>query len=430
MTPVDLASARESTAARAAVGTRSPVVDQLMRAVSDTDDGFAEGSAPMRIAMIGTRGCPAAYGGFETAVEEVGRRLVARGHQVTVYCRGVAKEEQQSEFLGMELIHLPAVRKKSLETLSHTALSTIHMLRRGKHDVAIVFNAANAPFLPLIRAAGIPVATHVDGLEWKRAKWGPMGRRYYRAAEALAVRWSDTLIADARGISDYYTERFGVDTDLITYGAPILLDLPSDKLAALNVTPGDYHLVVARFEPENHVHLAVEGYLRSQATKPLIVVGSAPYANDYTASIEALAASDPRVRLVGGVWDQKQLDQLYAHASTYIHGHSVGGTNPSLLRAMGAGSSVLAYDVNFNREVLGETGQFFQGVGDLAVAIDMAEHDAAGTKARGQASQIRAAERYRWEDVADGYAAMCQRLVDASQARVAKPARRSMVASA
>ncbi len=171
--------------------------------------------------MIGTRGVPARYGGFETAIEEVGRRLADRGHQVLVYCRNPEPDTPlPNTYLGMRLVELPSVKNRSLETLSHTALSVAHLLRRTHPDVAFVFNAANSPFLPALRAARIPVATHVDGLEWRRGKWGPTGKRYYRAAEALAVRYSDALIADAQGIADYYTEEFNAPTDLLAYGAP------------------------------------------------------------------------------------------------------------------------------------------------------------------------------------------------------------------
>jgi hypothetical protein len=197
----------------------------------------------------------------------------------------------------MELVHLPAARRRSLETLSHTALSVRHLVAH-RTDAAILFNAANAPLLPALRAAGIPVATHVDGLEWKRAKWGGSGRRYYRAAEALAVRWSDALIADARGIADYYRDAFAAPTTLLTYGAP-LIEPGADRLAELGLEPRGYHLVVARFEPENHVDVIVEGYAASAATKPLVVVGSAPYADEYTARVRGLA--DDRVRFLGGV---------------------------------------------------------------------------------------------------------------------------------
>lgn len=364
----------------------------------------------LSVAMVGTRGVPARYGGFETAVEEVGRRLVERGHRVRVYCRSGDGGPAPRTYLGMDLVTLPAVRRRSLETLSHTALSVGHLTAR-RTDVAFVFNAANAPLLPLLRARGIPVATHVDGLEWKRAKWGGGGQRYYRTAEGLSVRWSDALIADAVGIADYYSDEFGARTRLLAYGAPLLVDPPNDLLDQFGVTPGGYHLVVARFEPENHVELAVAGYVQSKARLPLLVVGSAPYADDYTRRVQAAAGTDPRVRLLGGVWDQAALDQLYAHALTYVHGHSVGGTNPSLLRAIGAGAATVAFDVSFNREVLGESGRYFRSAQDVAHRIDEAERDPVATAARGAALQVRAAD-YDWTAVALGYEQLAYDLRD------------------
>lgn len=380
----------------------------------------------MRIALVGTRGVPARYGGFETAVEEVGRRLVQSGHEVVVYCRrgprgprrlrGTGSDEQlPSSYLGMELVHLPAVRHKVFETLSHTALSVAHLARErlaGRRvDAAVVFNSANAPVLPVMRGLGIPVATHVDGLEWKRAKWTGLGRRYYRVAESLAVRWSDALISDARGIEEYYREEFRAESEHIAYGAPQLGAAGADRLAEMGLTRHGYHLLVARFEPENHVRMAVEGYAGSSAALPLVVVGSAPYGAAYTARIEAAAAaSGDRVRLVGPVWDQALLDQLYANCLTYVHGHSVGGTNPSLLRAMGAGAASLAYDVVFNREVLGSAGRWFTTPGQLGALVEAAEADVAGTVRRGL-DTAREALRYDWDGVADSYEKLCHALV-------------------
>ena len=365
----------------------------------------------MRIAMLGTRGVPARYGGFETAIEEIGKRLVVRGHEVVVYCRG-AERPDLDEHLGMQLVHLPAARKKALETLSHTALSTVDLWRprRGRFDAAIVFNAANVPFVPVLRLRRVPVAVHVDGLEWKRGKWGPIGRHYYRIVESLAVRWADALIADAEGIADYYTAEFGADTELLTYGAPVQNDPSSDRLAELDLTTHGYHLVVARFEPENHVEEIVAGYAASTSRLPLVVVGSAPYSDAYTSRINRLAASDFRIRVLGAIWDQDELDQLYAHALTYLHGHSVGGTNPSLLRAMGAGTAVIAYDVGFNREVLGGEGRFFGTSPEVRRLIEAAEANPEDAVEEGRRLQKYVDAYYRWDDVADGYRALLTRL--------------------
>ena len=364
----------------------------------------------MRIALVGTRGVPARYGGFETCVEEVGRRLVKAGHEVVVYCRKSSPADgadELEEYEGMQLVHLPAISKKSLETLSHTAVSVRH-LRKHPVDVAVVFNSANSPFVPFLRSQGIPVATHVDGLEWMRSKWQGVGRQYYRLAESMAVRWSDALIADAQGIADYYRMEFDADTELIAYGAPILSDDAQDRLHRLGLERGRFHLVVARFEPENHVDVIVDGYRRSSAKLPLVVVGSAPYADEHTARIHSLA--DERVHFTGGVWDQDLLDQLYANCATYLHGHSVGGTNPSLLRAIGAGAPVVAYDVNFNREVAEDSGVYFRTAADVAAQIELAEEFPELTAERGAAGQL-IASRYDWDDVAASYQALCERLV-------------------
>ncbi|WP_193608515.1 DUF1972 domain-containing protein [Nocardioides lijunqiniae] len=369
----------------------------------------------MRIAMLGTRGIPACYGGFETAVEEIGRRLVLQGHEVTVYCRGGG--DTPPSYHGVQLVHLPSLKGKAVETLSHTALSVAHLMTHRRHDVALVFNSANAPLLPFLRLSGTPVAVHVDGLEWKRAKWGRAGRHYYRWAESYAVRWADALIADAQGIADYYADEFGAGTELISYGAPIQVSPARDRLADLGLSPGGFHLVVARFEPENHVAEIVEGYHRSRAELPLLVVGSAPYADEYTARVRRAADGDPRIRLVGGLWDQEQLDQLYAHCLTYLHGHSVGGTNPSLLRAMGAAADVIAYDVSFNREVLGEDGAYFAGPADLPDLLLSAERQPRPAGERGVRNRARAAQRYDWLEVAASYEQLCKQLESGESTR-------------
>jgi len=343
-------------------------------------------------------------------VEEIGQRLVTAGHHVTVYCRS-HESERPSQHLGMHLRHVPAIRAKALETLSHTALSIADVvLSRAHYDAAIVFNSANAPLVPVLQLRRIPVAVHVDGLEWKRSKWGPFGRRYYRAAESFAARAADALIADAQGIADYYRDRFGAPTELLTYGAPLQHAPGRDRLAELDLHSDAYHVVVARFEPENHVREIVAGYHASSARLPLVVVGSAPYSSRYTGQIREIAASDARIRLLGAVWDQEQLDQIYANALTYIHGHSVGGTNPSLLRAMGAGTAVIALDVDFNRCVLGGEGSYFYGSESLAAPLEAAERDPTAAAQLGRRLRERAAAEYSWDDVAASYESMLRRL--------------------
>jgi glycosyltransferase involved in cell wall biosynthesis len=358
----------------------------------------------LSIAMIGTRGVPARYGGFETAVEEIGRRLVTSGHDVTVFCRD--GDASLSEYLGMRLIHLPAVRNKIAETLSHTSLSVLHR-RARQADVALLFNAANAPLLPVLRAARVPTAVHVDGLEWKRSKWSGAGRRYYLLGERLAVRWGDALIADAVGIQNYYRDRYAAESVFIPYGATLQMTPALHRLQEMDLDPRGYHLVVARFEPENHVHLALDAYVRSDAKLPLVVVGSAPYADEYIAGLQRTAANNQGIRMAGAVWDQELLDALYAGSASYIHGHSVGGTNPSLLRAMGAAAPVLAYDVEFNREVLSREARFWSDPAVLASLLHEVEHHSRDYQELGRRAQTRAATEYTWDQVATQYEQLC-----------------------
>jgi len=362
----------------------------------------------LRIGILGTRGVPARYGGFETAAEEIGRRLADWGHEVVVYCRNPGQTQQVHD--GMALVNLPAVRVKALETLSHTGLSAAHAVVRDRPDVVFLFNAANAPFIPLLHSAGIPVAVHVDGLESKRAKWGRHGSAYYRWAESRSARWAQAVIADSHGIVDHLLTNHGVIADYIPYGAPIVTPDPA-RLRELSLTQHGYHLVVARFEPENHVREVVEGYVASSCRLPLLVVGDAVYGSAYRNEIRQAGNGDPRVRFLGGIWDQELLDSLYAGAASYLHGHSVGGTNPSLLRAMGAAAPVIAYDVPFNREVARLNGRYFRRPDDVARECELAESDMAAAIVRGRAGRIDVMERYQWDQVADAYEKLAHALV-------------------
>lgn len=356
-----------------------------------------------RVALLGTRGIPAQHGGFETAVQFIGPGLVEHGWDVTVYCRNPGQHLRRFE--GAHLVNLPALRLKAAETLSHTALSTGHALF-GHYDVAIVFNSGNAPFVRPLQWRGVPVAVHVDGLEAQRAKWEGFGARYYTWAERTSVAHADAIIADAHGIADHIRATYGRDSVYLPYGAP-LTDPPAPRLAELGLTEQGYHLTVARFEPENHVLEIVRGYRRSTGQLPLVVVGAASYSHEYSSAVTSAATGDPRIRLLGSVWDQELLDQLYVGARSVLHGHSVGGTNPSLLRAMGASARITAYDCVFNREVTAGHARWFVDEAQIGQALlaDEQHPDGRGVLVRGRAESA-----YRWPDVIAGYADLCARL--------------------
>jgi glycosyltransferase involved in cell wall biosynthesis len=371
----------------------------------------------VKVTLMGTRGVPAQYGGFETAVEEIGRRLVTRGYDVTVYCRNPG--QRITSYEGMKLVNAPAIRHRITETLSHTALSTVHAIISDHPDVVLLLNAGNAPLLKPLRLARIPTAIHLDGLESKREKWRGAGAKYYRWAEKAAITWGEEVIADAQAIADYVRQEYGRDCTVIPYGASVITP-GSDRLAEIGTQSRAYHLIVARFEPENHVLDAVHAYRMSAETRPLLVVGNAPYSQWYVDNVRHAARNDPRIRFLGGIYDQELLDQLYGHAVTYIHGHSVGGTNPSLLRAMGAGAPVLGFDVEFNREVTADRAFFWANADALTAILD----DVAAGRVDARLHEFsddgraRIATTYRWDTVTDQYEQLIARLA-ASRRRTA-----------
>ena len=278
-------------------------------------------------------------------------------------------------------------------------------------DVCLLLNAGNAPLLKPLALAGIPTAIHLDGLESKREKWRGMGAKYYRWAEKASVRQGVEVIADAQAIADHVQRQYGRGCVVIPYGAEVI-DPGSDRIGELDLQPREYHLIVARFEPENHVLEAVHAYRESGETRPLVVVGSAPYSQWYVEKVHEASRRDPRIRFTGGIYDQQLLDQLYANALTYLHGHSVGGTNPSLLRAMGAGAPVLGYDVEFTHEVTAEQALFWSDADQLQQLLDEIvdhRHDARLDELRTLGRErIRAA--YQWDAVTDQYEQLIQRL--------------------
>ena len=361
------------------------------------------GHARLRIALLGTRGVPARYGGFETAVEEIGAALAQRGHDVTVYCRDRSASGQ--DYRGMRRVVLPSVRRKAWETITHTGLGVLHALRH-RPDVALVFNAANAPYVAMLRIGGVPAALHIDGHDAERAKWAGFGALYYRFATRWGSAVARAVVVDSRAIGHELSRDHGVHSDYIAYGAGAS-QMSSTQSAGVvsdyGLTPDGYHLVVARFEPENHVLDIVRGYLASSAQLPLVVVGFAGYPGDYARSIAEAAAGHPQIRLAGAVWDQQLLDALYAQARTYVHGHSVGGTNPSLLRAMAQATPVIAYDCPYNVETTGGAALWFGSEGELGDHLKLAETEPERAALLGEQAGRRAEEHYRWSVVADAY---------------------------
>jgi glycosyltransferase involved in cell wall biosynthesis len=369
--------------------------------------------------MFGLRGLhpDLEISGFETAFGEIAPRLVARGHRVTIYCRAAAHSPARRipTERGVELIYVPSPGGKNFSAVTSTFLAVLHALFFRRFDLWFFVNVGMGHHAALARLSGRPVVMNVDGLDWTRDKWGPVARAYFRSAARSAVRFATRLVTDAEAMRAYYLDRFNTDSAMIAYGADIVTPERPTLLAPLGLTPRSYYLIVSRLVPENSLDVLLEGFRRSATSRQLVVVGGATYHDVFHERIRSLAAADPRIRLVGHVDDQALLNELWCNCHAYLHGHSVGGTNPALLRAMGCAAAVIARDTVFNREVLGDGGLFFSAdpASVLAAldAIDGNEPAVAALRASGPA-RVRA--QYNWPQVTDEYERLFASLVPGS----------------
>ena len=354
----------------------------------------------MRIAILGTRGIPANYGGFETFAEHLSTRLVARGHHVTVYCRSHYVSPRQIEFQGVRLKVLPTIRHKYLDTVVHSFWSALHAAP-GRYDAALICNAANAPFATILRAAGTPVALNVDGLEHKRKKWNWIGRKYYLMAERLATILPTETVTDAKVIQDYYLARHRAASTMIAYGAEVERRI-DPSVRRWRVEPNRYVLYVSRLEPENNAHMVIEAFKRVRTAHKLLIVGDAPYAHEYIKDLKERARGDKRIVFTGFVFgrDYRTLQQ---NAYCYIHATEVGGTHPALLEAMGFGNCVLTLAAPENIEAIGDAGIAYADESDLADKLQKVLRDGSLVQAYRNRAQARVQQAYDWDYVVDQY---------------------------
>jgi glycosyltransferase involved in cell wall biosynthesis len=361
----------------------------------------------MHVAILGTRGIPANYGGFETFAEELSTRLADRGHRVTVYGR----ERHPSPYRGVELVYLPTLRHKYTDTIVHTLLSTIHLIFR-RADAALYCNAANAVFTIGARGSGIPVALNVDGVERNRKKWNWLAKAWYLLSEKLATILPNEIVTDAEQIEIYYRERYRKSSTFIAYGADTGVIETREVLDRLGLASRKYFLYVSRMEPENNALLVREAFERispeaGQGTK-LALIGDAPYANAYITRVGD--TKDERIVMPGAIYGQGYRE-LGSHCFAYIHATEVGGTHPALIEAMGRGALTLYLDTPENAEVAGGAGIPFthDNLAEQMLAL------LAMTEGQRNAWRERAVEkvrqRYSWDAVTTAYEGLLQGLV-------------------
>ena len=357
----------------------------------------------MKIAIIGSRGYPYVYSGYETFVSEVAPRLVKQNIDVHVYCHKPLFPARPKEVNGIKLHYIPTVQSKSLSQWSNSFLATAHAISQ-QYDVILYVNSANGIFGLLTKLFRKKTAINVDGLEWKRPKWKGLGAKVFYFSSKMATRWMNRIITDADAMREIYLDEFNTDSTVIAYGANIRHSTQPELISKWNLMPNGYYLIVGRLIPDNNALLILQEFVRSQSKKQLVIVGDVPYKDEYASNIKAL--QDERIIFTGYVNRADELAELYHNCFVYFHGHEFGGTNPTLLKALAYGCAIMALDTKFSREVLkgDEYGIFFtKEQNNLSNKINALEKDEGMLETYRQKSRQRITEHYTWEKIAGQY---------------------------
>lgn len=365
----------------------------------------------MRIALLGTRGIPANYGGFETFAEEVSKEWVEAGHEVTVYGRRkfFTRKNRSGEYLGIKYINTPTIFHKYTETPVHSLTSFLDISAKN-YDVVLLCNAANSPFAFLANFKGLPLAINVDGIERRRSKWNALGRAWYRLGEKSSVKFADQIVSDADIIANYYKDNYDLDTTVIRYGANVHKREAGEVLSKFNIQPDNYILYVSRLEPENNALGVIRAYEQLNTDVPLVIVGSAPYAHEYIAQLKKEAG--PQVIFTGFQFGEAYYE-LRSNCKCYIQATEVGGTHPALVEGMAYGNAIIANDVPEHHEVLQNCGEYYDtnNFDHLAIILEsFLENDDLISKYRRMAEDY-AKENYSWKKVAQDYIDLFENLI-------------------
>lgn len=352
----------------------------------------------LKVAIIGTRGIPARYGGFETCVDEVGGRLALLGHDVWVYCRKGNYPYTEKSYKGVRLVVLPTLKLKSLDTITHSGLSTLHLLRT-RWDVVHIYGLGNAIYMVLLKLFGIRTVISVDGLEWNRKKWGWFAKCWFRFSEFVARKFADAVIADSNVIRKYYGETHAIDAHYIPYGAYIDSLNGNEPLREPGLPSRGYILFVGRLIPEKGVHYLIEAFRGVVTDKKLVIVGDDPYHRVYVESLKK--SGDARVVFMGYVYGERYTD-LCKHAYLYVQPSELEGTSPALLAAMGYGCCVLVNGIDENRETIGDAGIAYakNDVRDLSQKLQYLIDNPDVVREYRQRALRRIESHYNWDKIA------------------------------
>lgn len=367
----------------------------------------------MKIAILGIRGVPANFGGSETAVEEIGQRLVERGHEVTVYCRKHKDSMPgQTMYKGMRRIVLPSYNNLNLDLMSHTLLGLLEMWKE-RFDVVHYHGVGNSLLLPLFKLTGHGAKSLVivDGPDWKRPKWGRMARLAFKVSFPMAVRWADEIISDNVQVQDLFREKYDRETPRVGYGADLNKPETRDALIKYHLESQNYILQVAAIVPDKGVHVLVDAYEKLDTDVPLVIVGDTPYATEYKAKVQG--TTDKRIRFLGYIYGQ-EYRELLANCRLYIHPLIVDGTSPALLQAMAYGCCVIASDLPEIDGTLADAGLRFKSEDSDALRDHMETllKNPAQSRQYGERARERIIQHFNWERVTDEYEQISLSLLD------------------
>ncbi len=368
----------------------------------------------MKVAILGSRGYPYVYSGYETFVSELVERLVPAGIEVTVYCHKQLFDTHPKEVNGVKLNYISTIQRKSLAQLAHTSQSMWDACHKD-FDVILVVNSANGPFGYISRYFKKKTAINTDGLEWLRPKWKGIGGKYFYWASKKATQLYDEIITDSFEMQKFYEKEFNAKSTAIAYGANIRHSTDVSLISTWDIKPQDYYLIVGRLIPDNNADLIVREFIKSNSTKKLVIVGDVPFQDEYAINIKKNQEKDNRVFFTGYVRDQNVLAELYHNCFGYFHGHEFGGTNPSMLKALAYGCGILALDTVFNQEMLlnGKYGKYFsKNEDDLKNLIEKVEAQPEILKELQSISRERITSNYTWEKITNQYIDLFNKMVN------------------
>jgi len=372
----------------------------------------------MKIAIIGIRGLPSTYSGYETFIAELAPRLVSRGHQVAVYCRSSLFKERLTEYQGIKLVYTPSIEHKAFSTLTHSLFAVLHASLSRRYDLLLVVNAANGMFGIIPKILGPKSVLNVDGMEWLRPKWNSLAKFIFKNSARLGTKFYDEIVTDAEEMHRLYAQQFGIDSIYIAYGANIETSEHPEVLQKYGLEKNGYYLIASRLVPDNNADIIVEAFAKAKSRHILAIAGGANYKGNTVESafLEKLKSiGNERVKFLGHVDSIEHVKELHCNCFAYVHGHQFGGINPSLLKALGYGNAILALNTPFNAEVLdnGRYGMLFEkNADDLAGKMNLLESSPDMVENFRRIARDRIRERFTWERITDEYLRLFQQLTE------------------